>query len=485
MVDVHLAALLTGDGSAERKWIGVLLVVLGEAISILFVLKILTSRKTPTATLLWVVVILLWPVLGIAFYYLFPHRLHLRRLKQRVARLASMSATPPSSPATLPPADSLCSVLQRVDPGSGAPGNELVLLESGAEFFTRLEAAIDQARSFVHLETYILRPDGAGQRVLARLGDAARRGVEVRLLYDHIGSWSLKERHVGALRAAGGSAVSYLPLLWRRRPFTLNLRNHRKLCIIDGTLAYLGGRNIADEYANDRFGNGATWFDLMVQVRGPAVRLLNEVFVEDWCNASDEELSTEKYFPLVDPAGESWVGTVTSGPDRESNVLRSVLFEMIGQARSSLDISSPYLVPDEPILTALEVAAYRGVRIRLHTNGPKAEQFVLYHAARSLYHRLTEAGAEIIETTEDYNHTKLFIVDATKLYFGSANMDMRSFALNFELGALVLDREVCARARRLFEDRCGRGRTIDPTSLPIGRAGRVVDGACRMLSPLL
>lgn len=465
---------------------GLLIYLAGVALSIAFVVQLLSLRRAPTATLTWIVFILAWPYLGIALYYLFPHRLHLRRLRRRVRRLARRRTGPGRVPSDAGGDHALARFLQRVEPQSAAGGNHLRLFETGQGFFLALAESIRAAKSFVHLQFYIFRPDETGLRLLALLEETARRGVEVRLLYDHLGSWSLKEHHVAALRRAGGRVSSFAPLLWRHRPFNVNLRNHRKLAVLDGRLAFLGGRNVAAEYELDLYKSSGRWLDAMVSIEGPAVLPLHAVFAEDWFNATDEELIETRHHPQVPAAGTSWVGALASGPDRERNLLRYVLFEMLSQAKETIDISTPYLVPHPSILTVLEVAALRGVRIRVHTNAREvAEGFILYHAARSYYPLLLDLGIELIETRADFNHTKVFIVDRRQMYFGSANLDMRSFELNFEVGALVVDPEFCAEATALFERRAAEGRRVERKEIRLTKTSALLDGACRLLSPVL
>ena len=475
-------------GTSNEPLIGLLIYVVGLLISLFVVMRLLTGRQSPAATLLWVVIIVAAPYFGVLLYYLLPHRIHLKKLKRRSARAASLAPSSVRGLASSEARDSAVAFLERIDPGVSMPGNRVELICAGGDFFSRLEEAIKSAKICVYVEMYIFRPDAIGLRLLRHLAEAATRGVDVRLLYDHIGSWALKSSHLAALEEAGGRSVSYAPLLWRRRPFTLNLRNHRKLILVDDCCAFLGGRNVANEYANDRWGAEGTWFDAMLEIRGPGVEPLRAVFAEDWYHASNERPSEvpekrERDEPSNDAS--CWVGTVASGPDRERNAHRYLLFELIGRARDSIDISSPYLLPHPAIETALAAASIRGVRIRLHCNGPRVAGYVLYHAARSRYGRLLELGVEIIETIGDYNHAKMFIVDGKELLLSSANLDMRSFELNFELGALVVDTSLAEDARRVFEERASVGRKIDPRSFAVGPLGRLIDGSCRLLSPIL
>src|SRR5690606_7123486 len=171
------------------------------------------------------------------------------------------------------------------------------------------------------------------------------------------------------LRAAGGRAEAFLPLLWKRRPFTVNLRNHRKLLIVDGSVAYVGGRNIADEYFTDRLGRARRWLDAMLELRGPVVARLQDVFVEDWCTATDEVLCELPAAPEPPPAGAVDVGVVCSGPDRDESDLWFAMVQAIGDAQQSIELSSPYLVPPPALMLALAIAAARGVTVRVYTNG--------------------------------------------------------------------------------------------------------------------
>ena len=474
--------------------LGVLLYVVGLILSLIVVARLLTGTKSPATTMLWVVVIVAMPYFGVLFYYLLPHRIQLARLRRRRQKLQDHAPPAPSCADDDGDGgdgdgdgDPMLDFLRRIDRMSVTKCNQVELLASGPAFFDEVIERIDAARTFVHVEMYIFRPDATGKRVLDALTRAASRGVEVRLLFDHIGSWSLKQHHLRELIAAGAHAVSFMPLLWRRRPFNLNLRNHRKLIFVDGEIAFLGGRNVGDEYGFDRFGEAGTWFDIMLSVCGPAVTPLHDIFVEDWFNACDEKLFNKRYFPEPHSAalGTTALGIVASGPDRAGKSFRHVLFEMIGRARERIEISSPYLVPHAAIDAALTAAAIRGVRIRLHCNGPRAAEFVLYHAARSQYQRLLTRGVEVIESLDDYNHGKMYVVDDRYVLLGSGNLDMRSFELNFEVGTLVVDRELCARCADLFEERAARGRRVTKADLDVGRAGKLVDGVCRLFSPVL
>ena len=463
--------------------------VLGEVLAVVFVVRVLTRGDSTAATLNWVFVILVAPYIGLVLYYLLPRRIHLVRLRRRSNRMAWIGSlldevvqTPAPDPAVGTP---LSRLLCRMDPDAIYGGNRVTLLASGSDFVERGIEAIENAQHFVHLETYIFRADATGQRLLELLSAAAARGIEVRLLYDSLGSWSLRRAHLQPLLAAGGRAHAYAPLLWRRRPFTLNLRNHRKLLVVDGEIAMLGGRNIGDEYATDHFGESGRWLDTMVEVEGPAVARLHRVFVEDWFNTTDEDLAAKTYFPTPAAAGDEHVGVVASGPDAPTSTLRWTLFHLITTAERSLDISSPYVIPDVAILTALQVVAARGVRVRIHTNGRAVAQQVLHRAQRSHYRRLLTAGVEITESANDYNHSKMLLVDGVRLFIGSPNLDVRSEDLNFEIAIVTGDATVCRDAGALFEERLAGSHPIHADDLEPRWFDPLANGFCRLLSPLL
>lgn len=473
---------------AANSWQVVAIALLGELLAIVFVYRVLVRGGSPSSTLLWMLVILATPWIGLLLYYLMPRRLQLRRLRRlrvRGARARESMLRRDAEPEGMPPPRGLRALLAGSDGSGLVGGTGLRWLPSGEEFFAATTAAIEQARHHVHFVVYIFRPDATGKRFLDLLTSAALRGVTVRLLYDSFGSFGLKAVHLAPLRAAGGRAEPFLPLLWKRRPFTVNLRNHRKLLVVDGAVGFVGGRNIGDEYVTDRVGRSRRWLDAMLELRGPVVGRLQEVFVEDWCTATDEVLAGPPPAPVA-AAGDCEVGVVCSGPDREESDLWFSVIQAIGDAEVSVELSSPYLVPPPTLLFALQVAAARGVVVRLYTNGPKAEAAVLFHAQRSYYRQLIGAGIELYETVQEYNHAKVLVVDHKTVLVGSANMDLRSAHLNFEIAVMAVDAPtLAAEVMQTIERRRVDFRRLSLADLPEDPLRRVLDGAAGMLSPLL
>lgn len=476
------------DGSWRAIVVGVAL--LGQLLGVVFVYRVLVRGGSPTSTLLWMLVIILAPWFGLLLYYLLPRRLQLRRLRRVRVHGARLREVRPRGhgrrerPEARP--TGLAALLMRAggDDDGLVGGNALTWLPGGEQFFAAASAAIDAAQKHVHCVVYIFRADAAGLRFLEVLTRAAARGVKVRLLYDSFGSFGLKAVHLASLRAAGGRAEAFLPLLWKRRPFTVNLRNHRKLMIVDGQTGFVGGRNVGDEYLTDRMGNQRLWLDAMLGVRGPAVDRMQDVFIEDWFTATDEVLADT--FVLPEPVGRDAIGIVCSGPDREQSDLWFAVVQAIGEAKSTIILSSPYLVLPNTLLFVLQLAAARGVRVRVYTNGQGAEAAILYHAQRGYYKRLLRSGIELYEPHADYNHGKLIVVDSRTVIVGSANMDLRSAYLNFEVAAVAVDAvELAAEVTATLEQRIGRAKRIREEDLPTKPWARALDAACGLLSPLL
>lgn len=485
-----LAALVEGASGLHPLVLAFAFV--GELLAVVFVYRVLTRGGSPASTLLWMALILAAPWIGLLLYYLLPRRLQLRRLRRVRLRGARLREMRPRSPGAtgLPPtpvggAPGLRALLRGPDGDGLVGGNAVRWLPGGGDFAAAALAAIAGARRQIHCVVYIFRPDRAGLAFLAALTAAAARGVTVRLLYDSLGSFGLGAQHLQPLRAAGGRAEPFLPLLWRRRPLTMNLRNHRKLLVVDGAIGFLGGRNIGDEYLTDRIGQQRPWLDAMLEVRGPVVDRMQDVFVEDWCTATDEVLTDT--FLLPEPScGDVEMAIVGSGPDREQSDLWFAIVQAIAEAVHSVELSSPYLVPPPNLLFALELAVARGVRVRIHTNGPKAEAAVLYHAQRSHYRRLLAAGIEVHETVHEYVHAKLLVVDERVVVVGSANLDLRSAQLNFEIAAVAVDAPgLAALVAATLAQRRASSRRVRLEDLPQRPWARLLDGAAGLLSPLL
>ena len=360
------------------------------------------------------------------------------------------------------------------------PGNRVELLRSGDEAYPRMLAAIANAQKSVGITSYIFRADKAGEAFHQALIQAQRRGVQVRVLIDGVGSgyfWSGTYNH---LKRAGVPVArflhSYLP--WQM-PF-VNLRNHRKVMVVDGRLAYTGGLNIGAE--NIRAGNdGFVVLDTHFEFEGPIVEQLTDAFTDDWLYTTGERLLTENWFPHLERAGPVMARVVTSGPDEDMEQIEYVTLHAISCARQSIRVVTPYFLPPEPLILALGLAAVRGVRVDIvlpeHSN-----HALLDWARRVPLKPLIEVGCRIWLKPAPFDHSKLMVIDEEWSLVGSANWDTRSFRLNFELNVELHDPEFAGRIAELAR---GARRLslaeLDADPLPI----RLRNSAARLLQPYL
>lgn len=450
--------------------------------------RILAARRDSGATLAWLMGVVFLPYVGAAAYLM----LGTPKIKQRRRRRAAAEAQVhiqlaqhklKLAPFAYDPScvhseqRDLLRLSSQVTRAAALGGNGVELLLSGAETTAALEEAIRSARDHVHLEYFLFRADETGRHMLELLCERARAGIEVRLLVDGVGSWGLRSAALGPLRAAGGRVAKFLPLRPGQLPF-YNFRNHRKIAIVDGRMALTGGRNIGDEYS----GRLADWRDSHLRLRGPAVLKLQEVFAADWAFSTGEALGDARYFPAPTQGGSAIVQVVPSGPDESAESVHRIFFCAINSARQRVWLESAYFVPDRALLVALESAALRGVDVRLllpgHSNHPLVQM-----CGRSYYGELIESGCRIYEYLPGMLHAKSMVVDGRWATIGSANMDMRSFRLNFEVNVAIYDEAFAARLERIFAEDLTYTRVISERQP--GTMVKLAEGACRILAPLL
>ncbi len=328
-----------------------------------------------------------------------------------------------------------------VRPNRVLRGNRTELLIDGDEFYPALFEAIERSTESIHMQTFIFGRDALGNEVLERLIQRARQGVTVRLLYDRFGSTHAHfTRYFQVARSAGVQVSSISQANPLKGRFQINLRNHRKVAVIDGRIGFVGGINISRDNATAHRGRPPIR-DYHVRLEGPAVSDLQIQFLEDWYFASREPFHAAllpTLFPHIEPAGSALVQIVPGGPEQGGRALADAFFAAIVAAEESLSILTPYFVPDEPIVHAIRFAAIRGVRVRLIVPKYNNHWYTGY-AARSLYDPLLRAGVRIFERRPPFMHAKLLVVDDVYAMLGSANLDYRSLHLNFETNVEIVE----------------------------------------------
>ncbi len=472
----------------------------GYVVGIGLIPTILLQRRESGATLAWLLAITFLPWLGLIFFWVFgTQRIRWRRRRRQRAEAAIAPALEATTRAVrrfeakaeegplaaLPePARSLALLGDRVArPCCG--GNSVELLVDAEQTFSRMESTIGSAHGHVHVEYYIWRNDETGRRLRDLLVATAKHGVEVRVLVDDVGAREADRRFWKPLVQAGGEVARFLPVNLIARHFRLNNRNHRKIVVVDGQVAFTGGLNVGDEYFGRDPDLGA-WRDTHLRIEGPAVARLQEVFVEDWFHATNRDLAAARYFPDPVPAGDQRIHVLASGPDDGRwHAIATIHFAAVSLARERVWLTTPYFVPDPAIVATLKTTALRKVDVRLLLPS-RVDEPIVIHAARSFYPELLSAGVKIFEYEGGFLHAKTATVDGCWSTVGSANLDRRSFRLNFEANAVVYGPVLAEELERVFERDLARSRRVDPNDFrrrpPRARA---LEGVARVLAPIL
>ncbi len=461
-----------------------------EILSIAFIPLVLLRRKEPASTFAWIFVLLAFPALGvILFWYLGRDRVRRpirtrkavneplsSRLDDRVTAqvsLAVRNAVIDAAPPELRGVMRLAASMGRADVRIG---NEVKLLVGAPKTYDALVEAIEGATDHVHLQYYVFRADEAGSRIVRALEAARDRGVEVRLLYDGFGSAGLGPR-LRTLRKKGGKSAAFFPLDPIRKAATINLRNHRKLTIVDGHVGFCGGVNVSDRFV--------PWKDVHLRIEGPAVAQIAAVFAEDWFFATREDLVADRYLLAQPATGSTAMQIVQSGPDQTMERIHRLYFAAIASAQSRVWITTPYFVPDPAILMALTTAAARGVDVRVLTNA-HSNWGITQAAGRSFYEELLGTGVRVLEHEGAMLHTKTLVVDGQFATVGSANIDVRSFRLNFELIAVLYDQGIVKELEALFAEDASESREITAAGwAKRGIGTRLMESVGRLMAPML
>lgn len=329
--------------------------------------------------------------------------------------------------------------------------NDLQIFTDGYDKFESLIQDIKAAKHHIHLEYYIFRNDSTGKRLMSALTEKAKQGVEVRFIYDHIGSVNLTRKFFKEFELAGGRVEAFFKSKIPYLNLKINYRNHRKLVVIDGQIGYLGGFNIGDEYLglNKRFGY---WRDTHLRIQGRSVQQMQVQFMLDWNLLSSVKLAiADNYFPAVFHETKDQIGiqVVASGPDSDFQEIKNSYIKMIYGAKQSIFLQTPYFVPDSVLLSALQTAALSGKDVRIMLPY-KRDHFFVYWATQSYISDLLEYGIKVYLYKEGFLHAKTLVVDGKIASVGTTNLDIRSFKLNFEMNAFIYSERVATELSACF-----------------------------------
>jgi len=449
-----------------------LLIIAGFILAIIVASNILRQRRTPAGTIAWLLAIFLIPYLGIPLYFIFGGR-KTRRIAGSKTKIHLPSANiVPQEKATM-----LDMMLRAYKIPGATIGNKLDLCNTGEEAYNQLINLIDEAEKSILLLTFILAEDEIGTEIVERIAKRAKEGITVRVLLDGLGSMHTKRDFLQPITDAGGKVAFFNPVL--KSPFhgRANLRNHRKMLITDEKRVMAGGTNIALEYIGptpipDR------WKDLSFVLEGPAVKHYSSIFVSDWEYVTGENLGRiENEF---EPKGNSTVQIVPSGPDVPGDPMYDMILTATFSARKSLWIVTPYFVPDETLEQALSLAAHRGIDLRIIV--PEKSNHRLTDLARGTYLRDIQKAGGNIYLYSKMVHAKTMIVDNMVASIGSANMDMRSLFLNYEISMLTYSYKEIADTKIWIEKLMMDSKIGVPE---IGRLRNIAEGVVRIIAPLL
>jgi cardiolipin synthase len=448
------------------------------------------ERRNPNSALGWILVLLVLPIVGFFLYLFFGQNWTKRRLfslkaeDDRLLNEAVMTqekelrtfATGISDAQAERYLDTIRMFLEN-NHAILTTENEITLFTDGGEKFASLMEAIRNARHHIHLQYYIIRDDPLGKEVIQLLTSMAKKGVDVRLLYDGLGM-KIRKKHLQEFEEAGGRHAAFFP-----RIFTINYRNHRKIAIIDGKTGFIGGYNIGDEYLGK--GPLGYWRDAAIRIEGPGVGGLQLRFFLDWNYAAADSLSYNSlFFPDVKGTGYCPLQIISSGPDARWNQVKEGYLKLVNSATESIYLQTPYFIPDDSISDALRIAALSGIDVRIMIPCKPDHPFV-HWATLSFVGDLLDAGVKAYTYDNGFLHAKTLVVDGLAASVGSANWDVRSFRLNFEANAFLYSAEFAGKLKKAFLDDLALCTEITPeTYRNRSRWIRVKEQISRLFSPL-
>lgn len=433
------------------------------------IVMVIEQQREPVWSFAWIMAVIFIPVAGLLLFILFGYRPARKRLVappriERRERIPFITLLENNSDANL------------------TLHNNLEVLHNGDRTFSSIAAALASARESIHIEYYIFCEDKVGNYIAELLEKKAREGVEVRLIFDAVGSWKLSKEFISRLRASGVEVGRFSPISFPYFTHYLNYRNHRKIVVVDGRIAYTGGINIAERYLKgDTMG---LWYDVHLRVEGEAVADFQRMFLSDWALVSGQTLNDKRYFPASVVTNQAPMQVVGSSVSSRWSAISQAFFAAITGAARTITISTPYFIPSTSLLEALKVAALKGVEVRVVIPA-RSDSRLVHWATCSFVDGLLAAGVKVYLYTAGFLHSKLITVDGRMASVGTANMDIRSLEDNSEVSAFIYDREVVAQISETLDEYIAHSRRVMPDewySRPQGQ--RFVEAMSRLLSPL-
>lgn len=469
--------------------------LLNYILAIIVIIVILLKNIDPSKTLAYILVMTFFPFIGLIVYYLFGQEYRKTKIFNRKDIANSQIVKRVSDNLFVKKQDlynlskqlddkiKLVKLLKTSDKSPLTFNNDIEILKNGEAKFDRLIQDIKEAKQYIHLEYYILKDDTIGIQIINLLCEKSNAGVEVKLIYDDVGS-NLSSSTKRQLDASGVEHYPFMPVVFNSLTGKSNYRNHRKIAIIDGKIGFVGGINISDEYTNKI--NSKYWRDTHLRIYGEAVKVLQFHFLTSWDFVSKGDLKINpNYFPEVDSTNNVAVQIAASGPDTQWANIMIAIMTAINNAEEYVYITTPYFIPNDEIITSLQIAAKVGVDVKLII--PKeSDSWIAKYATNSHIELLLEAGVKVYRYNKGFIHSKTIVVDDVFSTIGTCNLDNRSFEINFEVNALIYNKEQSLILKSHFTEDINHSDCIDSDLWKTrSKIKRLKESFARLWSPLL
>lgn len=449
---------------------------------------VISENRNPVKTIAWVLILLLLPLVGLIFYYFFGEDNRKQRLISHKInkKLKSPSAKNISNSIPDDAPEKYRGLIYLLNADNDAPlyeGSSVRFFANGKEKFDVLFDLVRNAKSYIHIQYYIFMDDKLGTELANLLIQKAEEGIEVRLIYDDVGAWKVKRAFFRKMEEHGIQVESFLRVKFRWLTSRVNYRNHRKLVVVDGIVGMMGGMNVADRYLEGI--SVGTWRDCHIMIEGLAVAGLQNSFLVDWYSSRGEILPREKYYPKLHPTGDNFIQFATSGPVGQIKTIHAGILHAINTSEKSVLIQTPYFIPTDALMLAMQMAALRGVEVKLML--PRRSDTTFVHGASlSFLADVLDVGVEVYFYEIGFLHSKLLVIDDDLTITGSANMDIRSFEHNFEINAFIYNRETCTKAKEIFYKDMENCTLLDSQEWDKrGKTEKFKESVLRLFSPLL
>ncbi len=458
---------------------------------------IILQNRNPEKTISWILVLVLLPFVGVIIYLFFGQeyrktKMYSRKGLKDLERLRNLTMEQLDNLTTsnfeisekLNAKKRLMNLLLSNSNAILTSDNEVQILQNGEETFPEIFKAIEQAKHHIHLEYYIIENDKIGNQLRELLIKKAQEGVEVRLIFDDVGSWKLRKKFIRSMSGAGVQVDCFMKVRFPMLTSRVNYRNHRKIMVVDGTMAFVGGLNFADRYL-DGVREIGPWRDTHLKVTGGSATALQIIFMADWYFVSKEILKGDEYFKSIKSGNGKLVQMVASGPDSDWESIGQAYFSAITSASDYVYISTPYLMPTPDIVTALKTSALGGIDVRIIVPG-LSDAITPKWGTNSYIEELLEAGVKVYFYQAGFAHSKVIIADGIFCSVGTANLDFRSLETNFEVNAMIYDEEIAKKlTMQFFKDQEKSELILLDEWKKRPRLNKIKESFSRILSPML